>query len=255
MSRTGTVVVTGAASGIGRAVVERFGSSGWTVAALDRDRDGLTRLGAAMNGRIDAHLIDVADPGQVAAAFSDVREAHGEISAVVAAAGIWTPGSVVDLDDDQWNRGIAINLTGMFNTARAGVGALRAAGGGSFVAIASDVGVQGSQGCAAYVAAKHGVVGLVRSMALDFGASGVRSNVVCPGFVDTAMTEQIFRSASPGLLQARRDEVPAGRFASPSEIAEVVVALIDPAFSFVNGATLLVDGGATAGYYTPREEL
>lgn len=143
-----------------------------------------------------------------------------------------------------------MNLTGTFNTARAALGHLLRDQGGSFVAIASDVGVQGSQSCAAYVVAKHGVVGLIRSMALDFGARGIRSNAVCPGFVETPMTEEIFSQLSPDVVEARRNEVPMARFANPAEIASVVGSLVTPAFSFVNGSILTIDGGATAGYHS-----
>jgi meso-butanediol dehydrogenase/(S,S)-butanediol dehydrogenase/diacetyl reductase len=244
-------VVSGASSGIGRAVVELLIREGWSVAALDRDETGLASLVESAKGRAVACPTDVSKSVEVDAAYSQARAALGPIQAVVAAAGIWTPGTVEVLSDEQWDRAIAVNLTGMFNTARASVNHLLESGGGAFVAVASDVGVQGSQNCAPYVVAKHGVVGLVRSMALDFGARGIRSNAICPGFVNTAMTEEIFRNSPPELVRARNSEVPLGRFASPAEIAEVISSVIGPGFSFVNGTALLVDGGATAGYYTP----
>jgi meso-butanediol dehydrogenase / (S,S)-butanediol dehydrogenase / diacetyl reductase len=248
-----TAVVTGAASGIGRATVELLSDLGWSVAALDRDAEGLATLNPGGSNTVVVQEVDVTDSRAVDDAFHRAASALGPINAVVAAAGVWTPGTVADLSDEQWSRAISINLTGTFNTARGGVRQMLSSGGGSFVAIASDVGLQGSQQCASYVVAKHGVIGLVRSMALDFGHRGVRTNAVCPGFVETAMTEEIFGAAPPELLRARNSEVPIGRFAQPSEVATVIQSVIDPAFSFVNGATLLVDGGATAGYYTPRE--
>lgn len=251
-NRPGVAVVTGAASGIGRAVVEQLLTSGWTVAALDKDGKGLASLAERAAGPLLARETDIAVSSDLDRAFAETREALGAPRAVVAAAGIWTPGTVAELSDDQWSKALAVNLTGTFNTARASLEHLLAHEGGSFVAIASDVGLQGSQGCAAYVVAKHGVVGLVRSMALDFGARGIRSNAICPGFVDTAMTEEIFSNAPVEVLDARHAEVPVGRFAAPREIAAVVESVISPAFSFVNGSALLVDGGATAGYYTPR---
>lgn len=215
-------VVTGAASGIGRAVVECLLDQDWAVAAIDRDETGLQTLAGAVSGALIVRPADVSKSADLDAAFDDALNMGGSIRAVVAAAGIWTPVAVADLTDEQWERAIAVNLTGTFHTARAGVDHLLRSGGGSFVAIASDVGLQGSQNCSAYVVAKHGMVGLVRSMALDYGGRGIRSNAICPGFVDTSMTEQIFRSAPRELLEARRREVPAGRLASPAEIADVV---------------------------------
>lgn len=245
-------VVTGAASGIGRATVEQLVDLGWSVTALDRDEGGLATLAAASPDRVVVRRTDVTISSDVDRAFDHAREEFGPIGTVVAAAGVWTPGAVDQISDEQWSWAMSVNLTGVFNTARAAVRRMLESGGGSFVAVASDVGLQGSQDCAPYVAAKHGIVGLVRSMALDFGDRGIRSNAVCPGFVETPMTEEIFRDASAEQRRVRRNEVPAGRFASPSEVASVISSMIDPAFAFVNGASLLVDGGATAGYYTPR---
>lgn len=246
-----TAVVTGAASGIGKASVERLLELGWSVAGFDRDEAGLASLVEANRSHVVSRVTDIADSADVADAFSYAHDSLGPIDAVVAAAGVWTPGAVDELSDDQWAWALSINLTGMFNTARAGVRQMLTSGGGAFVAVASDVGVQGSQNCASYVVAKHGVVGLVRSMALDFGHRGIRTNAICPGFVETAMTEEIFREATPELLKARNNEVPIGRFAKPSEVAAIIGSVIEPEFSFMNGAALLIDGGATAGYYTP----
>lgn len=247
------VVVTGAASGIGRATVDRLLELGWSVAALDRDESGLAALASERSSDVVVRVTDIAAAADVSDAFDHAQDSIGPIEAVVAAAGVWTPGTVEDLSDEQWSWAMSINLTGMFNTARAGVRQMLRSGGGSFVAVASDVGVQGSQNCASYVAAKHGVVGLVRSMALDFGHRGIRTNAICPGFVETAMTEEIFRGAPPDLLRARNSEVPIGRFAKPAEVAAVIGSITERTFSFMNGAALMIDGGATAGYYTPRE--
>lgn len=255
MNRDAGVVVTGAASGIGRSVCQLLADRGRRVLALDLDEQGLDDLTQlAFPNTVEVRKIDVSDSRSVDQAMADSIDLFGRVDAVVAAAGIWTPGTVLDLTDSQWDRALAVNLTGTFNVARAATRHLLASGGGSFVAIASDVGVQGSQGCAAYVAAKHAVVGLTRSIALDFGPRGIRANAVCPGFVRTAMTETIFKDADPSLLAARQNEVPAGRFADPEEIASVVGSLIGTDFSFVNGATIVIDGGATAGYYTPRSD-
>ena len=204
--RPTAAVVTGAASGIGRAIAEHLLGAGWAVAAFDRDERGLADLVENSTSPLFARLTDVSDATDVNAAFAEAHETLGPVHAAIAAAGIWTPGTVTDLTDERWSRALAVNLTGTFNTARAALNHLLADQGGAFVAIASDVGVQGSQSCAAYVVAKHGVVGLIRSMALDFGARGIRSNAVCPGFVETSMTERfsaIHLPSSSGPVVAR----------------------------------------------------
>ena len=128
-------------------------------------------------------------------------------------------------------------------------------GAGAFVAVASDVGVQASQRCAAYVAGKHAVVGLVRSLALDFGPRGIRSNVVCPSFVETAMAEEALAGVPEHAVAARRTEVPLERFAQARQVAGAIRFLVGPDASFINGVTLLCDGGATAGYFHPTDTL
>src|SRR5262249_5304317 len=147
-------------------------------------------------------------------------DAFGPLGAAVANAGIWAPGDALAVSEDVWNRALAVNATGAFHTARAALAEmLEQRRGGALGASASDVGVQGSQGCAAYVASKHAVVGLFRTLALDFGPRGIRSNVVCPGFVETPLADDVFRDAPAERLAARQSEVPMGRFASPREVA------------------------------------
>lgn len=252
---SGAIVITGAASGIGRAVAENMLASGGAVIAVDRNEADLEQFAAAMAQPATLHVCsgDVTRPADLEKAIALGASEFGSVQGVVSAAGVWTPGGAADLTDAQWLRGIEINLTGVFNTARAAIGQFLLQGSGSFVAIASDAGLQGSQNCAAYVAAKHGVVGLVRAMALDYGPRGIRSNAVCPGFVETSMFQQIFANARPGLLESRRAEVPMGRFAQPHEIAGVVRMLLGDAGSFINGAALVIDGGSTAGYFTPTQ--
>lgn len=249
------VFVTGAASGIGRAVAEHLLQHGFSVVAFDRDAKALTAMHAQTPHADFLRIFggDVTQGGDLDAAFEEGVKAFGSISGAVAAAGIWTPGMVTDLTYERWDKAIAVNLTGVFATARAALPHFLELGRGSFIAIASDAGQQGSQNCAAYIAAKHGVVGLVRAMALDYGPKSIRSNAVCPGFVDTPMTAGIFANAPAGLLEARKRQMPLGRFARPEEVAAVVAALLGPAGDYMNGATLLVDGGASAGYFTSRD--
>lgn len=246
--------VTGAGSGIGRAVAIALARSGYGVGVFDVDADGAEATVAAIAAGGGPPCIalpgDVTSPDEVAAAVRCTVDALGPLTAAVANAGIWAPGDALAVAEDVWHRALAINATGTFHTARAAVTAMLEHGrGGSLVGIASDVGVHGSQGCAAYVASKHAVVGLFRTLALDFGPRGIRSNVVCPGFVETPLADEVFRGASDELLETRRAEIPLGRFARPQEVADMVAYLVAERSSFVNGAVLLCDGGATTGYF------
>jgi NAD(P)-dependent dehydrogenase (short-subunit alcohol dehydrogenase family) len=150
---------------------------------------------------------------------------------------------------EDWHKVIAVNLTGVFLTARHAIPVIAESGGGSFVAMSSDAGVQGASGFGAYCASKHGVIGLVRCLALDHGPQGVRCNAVCPGFVETPMAERIFAGTAPEEREAWRRTVPLGRFAQPEEVAASIAFLTSDEASFVNGQCYVLDGGATAGYF------
>jgi meso-butanediol dehydrogenase/(S,S)-butanediol dehydrogenase/diacetyl reductase len=142
-----------------------------------------------------------------------------------------------------------VNLTGVFLTARYAIPHLEAGGEASFVAVSSDAGIQGAAGFAAYCASKHGVIGLVKSLALDHGPRGVRCNAVCPGFVETPMAERIFADLPEQERERWRGTVPLGRFGLPEEVAEAIAHLSSPQASYVNGHTYVIDGGGTAGYF------
>jgi NAD(P)-dependent dehydrogenase (short-subunit alcohol dehydrogenase family) len=157
-------------------------------------------------------------------------------------------GDVVSLSDPAWHRALDVNAGGVFRLARATVPFLMETR-GAFVAVASDAGVTGAQGYSAYAASKHAVVGLVRCMALDYGSAGVRSNVVCPAFVETPMAERIFADSDPDERDFYRRAVPLGRFARPEEVANAIVHLLGEEASYSNGMVYRIDGGSTAGYY------
>jgi NAD(P)-dependent dehydrogenase (short-subunit alcohol dehydrogenase family) len=154
------------------------------------------------------------------------------------------------MPEAEWHRIIAVNLTGTYLLARHTIPHLLVRGGGNFVAISSDAGLRGSVGFAAYCASKHAVVGLVRCMALDYGRQGVRSNAVCPSFVDTPMADGLL--ANPNLPDRRAFErrAPLGRFARPEEVAEAIAHLASPEASYTNGMLYVIDGGTTAGTFT-----
>lgn len=226
---TRVAVVTGGASGIGRATAALLDAKGVKVGVLDRS---------------GSEPVDVSDRASVEAAVSSIREALGPVDIVVNAAGVSSAGR---LEDEayvaEWERAIAINLTGAMHVVRACLPDLLREGMGRIVNIASTEGLGAARWLGPYSVSKHAVVGFTRSLAVDLGRTGVTANCVCPGATLTGMTAGI--PAGDRETWARR-HVPAGRYAAPEEIAYMIVALTEPAASFVNGAVIPVDGGQTA---------
>jgi len=247
-------LVTGAASGIGRAVAGALVRRGASVALVDRAQDALRAVADELTedgGRVLAIAADVTQEDLVAGAVDRTVDELGPLCTTVTCAGIAILGSVLDLSLQQWRATLDVNLTATFLAARYAVPKMVQAGGGTFTAIASDAGVQGAPGYAAYCASKHGVVGLVRTMALDHGPQGVRSNAVCPGFVETPMADQIFAEGTPEDRAFYESTVPLGRFAAPEEVASAVLHLSSAEASYANGLLYNLDGGSTAGYFEP----
>lgn len=227
MSRV--AIVTGGASGMGRATAEQLRAQHVTVVSFD------------VTG---PDPVDVSDEAQVERAVARVRDEHGPVDILVNCAGVGA-GGLPDADGylDSWQRSLAVNLTGPMLMVRACIGDLVASGAGRIVNVASTEGLGAQRNTGPYTAAKHGLVGFTRSLAVDYGRAGVTANCVCPGATSTAMTSVIPDAHKDTF--ARRN-IPVGRYATPDEIAYVIVALTSPAASFVNGAIIPVDGGMTA---------
>ena len=244
-------IVTGATSGIGRAVAVRLAKRGAAVAVLGRNAAAAQQVAAELvdaGGVAFVAQADVSNAGQVQAAVSRFVAEYGGIDTVVASAGIALTGHVTDCDLADWDRLMATNLNGVFYLARYTIPELLKSR-GTFTAISSDAGVQGACGYAAYCASKHAINGLIKCLALDYGSKGVRCNSVCPGFVETPMAEQLLTGASAEEVEFYKGIVPIGRFARPDEVAAAVAHLSSAEASYVNGMIYNLDGGSTAGFY------
>lgn len=234
------VVVTGAGSGIGRACAVRFRESGARVGGIDRDTEALAV--AALDARAVA---DVADWPAMRSAVDGVVAALGGLDVAVACAGIAARGTVADTEPEDWDRVFAVNVRGVYLTAKAVIPHLRRAGGGAIVNVASQLGLVAAANAAAYCASKGAVIQLTRAMAVDHGPEGIRVNCVCPGPTDTPLLAPYFAAAADPVAEHRAYEQAQlhGRLVAPAEIAEAVAYLASPAASSTMGAALVVDGG------------
>lgn len=244
-------IVTGATSGIGRAVAVRLGRRGAVVAILGRNAAKAQQVAdevRAAGGIPWIATLDVADVAAVSDVVARFAETFGGIDTAVSSAGIASTGTVASTEPDEWHRIINTNLNGTYYLARAVIPELVKTK-GSFVAISSDAGVQGAQGFAAYATSKHALHGLIKCMALDHGPDGVRSHAVCPSFVETPMADELLASASPEEVDYFKKTIPLGRFAKPSEVADAVAHLTSAEAAFANGVFYKLDGGSTSGFF------
>lgn len=245
MSRV--ALVTGASSGIGRAVALALAEAGARVGAgYASNEEGATQcvkeIEAGGGGAL-AVQVDVADPASVDRAFSDVEAGLGPVEILVNNAGVTRDGLVVRMDDEQWATVLRTNLDGAFHTIRRAVPKMMRARFGRIVNVGSVVGLTGSPGQANYAAAKAGLVGLTRSTARELGSRGITCNIVAPGPITTAMTDVLSGDRREELARA----VPLGRFGTAEEVASVVAFLCSDAAAYVTGAVVPVDGGLGMG--------
>jgi len=235
-------VVTGGGSGIGLAIARALAEKGCRVTVTGRDPDKLGRSG------FDYEIMDVCDPPSIERAAARI----GPCDVFVANAGAAATAPALKTSDEIWEAMLRVNLTGVFLCARAVLPAMVEQGHGRFIAIASTASVKGYAYSAAYCAAKHGVLGLVRSLAIELAGSGVTANAICPGFTDTPLVE----GAIGGLKERTgRDEAelvaqfvkgnPMKRLIDPTEVADAALWLAGAKASSVNGQAIIVDGGET----------
>jgi meso-butanediol dehydrogenase / (S,S)-butanediol dehydrogenase / diacetyl reductase len=252
ISRTDRVViVTGAASGIGRAVAERVIDDGGAVVAVDRAADGLAWV-EGLRARVDTVVGDVTSADTNANAVACALDRFGRLDAAVFNAGVSMSGDLLELPMEEFDRAIAVNVRAVALGIRSVVPTLRAAGQGRIVVTASTSGLGGDPNLWAYNTAKGAVVNLVRAAAVDLGADGITVNAVCPGPTETAMTERL--QSLPELHEELRRTIPLQRWGRPEEIAAVIAFLTSADASFITGAIVPVDGGITAntGQFRPR---
>jgi len=242
-------VVTGAGSGIGRAIAQKFHQEGAAVALLDRREEPLRELEASLGAtpRVVSCVADVSREPEVAKAFEDATKTLGSIEIVVANAGVQLFGRdapVDELEVEVWQLTIDVNLTGMFLTCKYGIRALLSSGGGSVICLGSPTGLRGTASrFHAYSTSKAGAFGLTRVMAADYAQRNIRVNALVPGFTNTALVSELINDdAARNRIKSR---IPMGRYGEPEEIAAVAVFLASDEASFVTGATYIADGGET----------
>ncbi|MEU0133107.1 SDR family NAD(P)-dependent oxidoreductase [Streptomyces sp. NPDC006296] len=239
-------LVTGGASGIGLALSRRLAASGAAVVVADHHEERAREAAAeleATGARATAVALDVTDPASVEAGVRTAVETFGALHLAVNNAGIGGPSLPTgEYGVEDWNRVVATNLSGVFYSMRYELPAILAAGGGAVVNISSILGTNGFANSPAYAAAKHGVVGLTKTAALEYAARDVRINAVGPGFIDTPLLRDTDGPARDHLISLH----PAGRLGTSEEVAELTAFLLSDRASFIHGSYHLVDGGYSA---------
>src|SRR5499425_2701815 len=241
-------LITGGASGIGRATALTFAREGAKLIIADMNAEGgqqTVHMITEQGGEAIFVRTDVSQVVEVQALISQAVATYGRLDCAYNNAGISGGGRArtADYPEERWHQVLAVNLTGVWLCMKYELPQMLSQGSGAIVNTASVAGLIGSRGLAAYVASKHGVVGLTKTAALEYAQQGIRVNCVCPGVIQTPMTESVLRDPA---RQAQITARPMGRVGTPEEVAEAVVWLCSDAASFVTGHTMTVDGGYVA---------
>lgn len=247
------ILISGAASGFGRLAAERFGMEGARLALTDRDEAGLAEVVAETAAEWSA-VVDVASEDDQRACMAAVADAMGGIDIALNNAGVFQPlMRIEDTSLEEYERMMTVNARGVFLALKYQLPMMAAAGGGAIVNTASVAGIVGSGMCAAYVAAKHAVVGLTKSAADEYSRHGVRVNAVCPAFARTPMLDAVTEPMGERRGESAEDverrmtgRIPMARFGTADEVVAVMMMLSDPANSYMTGQAIAVDGGLSA---------
>jgi NAD(P)-dependent dehydrogenase (short-subunit alcohol dehydrogenase family) len=238
-------IVTGGARGIGRELAAAFAAAGARVAIWDTDADAARQAATEVGAGAIADTVDVTDEGGVGAAVETVLGAFGQIDFLINNAGIRHVAPIAEEPVEAWRRTIDVNVNGTFICSKAVIPAMVAAGGGHIVNLASMAGELALRERAAYNTSKAAIVGLTKSIAVEVGDAGVYCNAVAPGVIETPLSAPYFEDES--MVKVLRENSPMGRWGQVDEISGPVLFLCSEESSFVNGVTLFVDGGWTAG--------
>ncbi len=249
-------VVTGGGRGIGAATARALAERGARVVVAARSTAEIEAVATALTSggaRAWAVRVDVSDPASVQSLFEEAERTLGGVDILVNNAGVASAAPVRRLELDEWNRALTVNATGPFLLSKAVLPGMLERGWGRIVTVASVAALRGASYIAAYAASKHAVLGFTRSLAAEVAAAGITANAICPGYVDTAMTEASIANITrkTGLseeqaLQALLDTTPQRRLITPREVAAAVAFLCDDEARGINGQTIVLDGGATA---------
>ncbi len=236
-------LITGAAQGIGLAIARTLAGCGASVVLADVDADKAREAAKSVTGRALGLAMNVARGDEVAAGIARVMTECGRLDVLVNNAGITRDGLLIRMKEEDWDRVIEVNLKGTFHCTKAALGVMIKQRSGRIISIASIVGVMGNSGQANYAASKAAMLGFTKSVAREYANRGVTANAVAPGFIKTAMTEQLSED-----VQARmREQIPLGRLGTPEDVAEAVAFLASDAAAYVTGQVIHVNGGMWMG--------
>ena len=241
------VVVTGAGSGIGRAMAAAFAAEGARVVAADRDRASAEETARALENVVPAR-VEVSDPASVVSLIADTKAHQGRLDILCNNAGIGSSKTVVDCEPDEWDRLFAVNVRGVYLGCKYAIPLMIEQGGGAIVNTASVAGLVGLPNRAAYCATKGAVVTLTKQIAVEYVAKGIRCNCICPGTVDTPWVGRLLaESADPEKLRAELvARQPMGRLGNAEEVAQAALYLASDDAAFMTGTALVIDGGLMA---------
>ena len=237
-------IITGSGRGIGRATALKFAAEGAKTVVCDLNEESVDTVVAEIRERgeeASGFVVDVTDRASIDAMVGAVKATYGRIDTLVNNAGVVADARMVNMDDDQFDKVIEVNLKGTYNCAKSVIDTMLMQQSGVILNASSIVGLYGNFGQTNYAASKFGVIGMAKTWAREFGRKGIRSNAVCPGFVETEIIKGIPEKA----LQSLVDRVSMGRLGKPEEIANTYAFLASDEASFINGAVIEVSGGGT----------